>query len=73
MLLWVDLFGDQITWLIYCLYISEFVSSVHFELNCNVWGFEACLRLINGNRNRLTVQQGANSFAVHTVESYLLC
>ena len=44
MLLRLDLFGDQITKLIYCFCIGDFVSSVHFELNCNIWGFEACLR-----------------------------
>ena len=58
--------------LIYCFYVGELVSSVHFELNCNIWGFEACLRSVTGNRNRLTVQQGANSFAVFMVEIQLV-
>ena len=44
MLLCLDLFGDQITKLIYCFYIDEFVSSVHFQLNCNIRGFEDYLR-----------------------------
>ena len=43
MLLWLGLIGDQIKELIYCFYVGKFVSSVHFDLNCNIWQFEASL------------------------------
>jgi len=43
-ILWLGLFEDQITKLIYSFYIGELVSSVHFELNCKIWGFAASLR-----------------------------
>ena len=73
MLLRLDLFGDQIAVLIYCFCIGEFVSSVHFQLYCDIWVFEASLQYVTGNITRCTVQQSANSFTVHTVESYLFC
>jgi len=37
MLLQLGLFLEQISKLIYRLYVDKLVSSVHFELNCNMW------------------------------------
>jgi hypothetical protein len=39
MLLPLVLFTEQITKFIYSIYIDELVSSVHFELICNIWLF----------------------------------